>query len=140
MIQKEHILGVLIAVIVISGVQIATQMQMQKITQQVEMVQENLSANVDKASVKKTEPVSEEGSVKLDRIIESYIMGKISFKEMTAFQQKMITEIFEGKNIVTSDEEQQKSFLNWWCRNFYSSQGFWSTTQRSCTTGSQSVI
>lgn len=46
MIQKEHILGVLIAVITITGVQIATQMQMQKITKQVEMVQENLSARV----------------------------------------------------------------------------------------------
>ena len=46
MIQKEHILGGLIAIIVITGVQIATQMQMQRITQQVQMVQDNLSANV----------------------------------------------------------------------------------------------
>lgn len=141
MIQKEHILGGLIAIIVITGVQIATQMQMQRITQQVQMVQDNLSANVTGAVVEtKEEKVFEEGNVKLDRIVENYIMGKISFKELTPFQQKLVSEIFEGKNIVSSDEEQQKSFKDWWCRNFYASNSFWSTEQRACTEGSQSVI
>ncbi|MCC6520749.1 hypothetical protein IT403_02070 [Candidatus Nomurabacteria bacterium] len=46
MIQKEHILGVLVGIIAITGVQIATQMQMQRIAQQVEMVQDNISARV----------------------------------------------------------------------------------------------
>lgn len=138
--QKEHVLGGLLAVIVIVGVQIATQLQMQKITQQVEMVQENLSATVVKGSVKQVEKVFEEGSIKLDRVIESYIMGKTSLKELTPFQQKLVSEIFEGKSMVDLTEDEEKKFKDWWCRNFYASNSFWSTEQRACTEGSQSVI
>jgi hypothetical protein len=69
MIQKEHILGVLIAVIVISGVQIATQMQMQKINKQVEMVQENLSAKVI-ASLDKEKIIDKEDSFTQKELLE----------------------------------------------------------------------
>lgn len=138
--QKEHVLGGLLAVIVIVGVQIATQLQMQKITQQVEMVQENLSATVVKGSVKQVEKVFEEGSIKLDRVIESYIMGKTSLKELTPFQQKLVSEIFEGKSMVDLTEDEEKKFKDWWCRNFYASGSWWSELHGGCTEGSQTTL
>jgi hypothetical protein len=77
MIQKEHILGGLIAIIVITGVQIATQMQMLKITKQVEMVQENLSAKVI-ASLDEEKITEQEDSFTRDELIEIEKMFEIA--------------------------------------------------------------